>query len=78
MYERVGYLWKNTFSTQRPVYYNSTTNSLHYLKEDSREPVIYNYQPRLVPITLEPHHKVKTDNKVFHFAYTPQPKSLHQ
>jgi hypothetical protein len=69
MYERVGYLWKNTFSTQRPVYYNSSTKSLHYLKENSRESVIYNDQYRLIPITLEPYHKVIAENKTFHLAF---------
>jgi hypothetical protein len=67
-YIRVGYLWKNTFGVQRPVYYNKDANTLHYMRENNREAIIHNYTPYLIPITIHQGQKVVAEKKVFNFT----------
>jgi hypothetical protein len=67
-YIRVGYLWKNTFSVQRPVYYNKESNTLHYMRENNREAIVYNYTPYMVPIVIQRGQKVAAEKNVFNFT----------
>ena len=68
---RVGYLWKTTFGMQRPVYYNKDTDSLHYMRENNREKVVYNPNPSLIPISIQKGMKVGVEKKVFNFTADP-------
>lgn len=68
---RVGYLWKTTFDVQRPVYYNKNLDLLYYTKENNREPIIYNYYPSLLPISVQRGQHVVAEKKVFNFTIEP-------